>query len=240
MITATQFCKTHSSFWRDVAPTMDLFVRRINLGQYERDFPEMKAVTRPTRRGFINEISFSLFCENLRRGLRWPANDPTSNEIHHAVELVRSSAVDRGIDDYRRLGEPNLSEIADISEQVNRLMRNFTIGYPMGDVIAEPIFRGCGIIDTSKGDLLASSTLFEIKAGDRLFRSIDVRQLIIYAALNHVAKEFKVDKVGLFNPRVGIRIELDLDEVCIEISGKKSVDLLMEIALVISSGQVSR
>jgi hypothetical protein len=240
VISGTTFCKLYSSLWRELAPTTDLFVRRINLGQYERDFAEIKVLTAPTRRGFINEVAFELFCQSIKGRKRWPSRDPSPDEVSSAVSAVQSSALRR---DIGREGEvsnqPSADELLDIAQQHNRLMQIFTFFYS-GTILPEPVFPGCGIIDTCIGDLLVGSTLFEVKAGDRLFRSVDIRQLVTYAALNHLSHQYEILKVGLFNPRVGIRIEIDLDELCFEISGKKSVELLTEISLSLSSGEVSR
>jgi len=131
-------------------------------------------------------------------------------------------------------------EIVDIQEQYIRMMRILAFGSLADKIVPEPKFPGCGIVDTCTGDVLVATTLFEIKAGDRFFLSIDVRQLMTYATLNHISKTFEISRVGLFNPRVGIRTEIDLDELCFEISGKRSVELLTEIALAISSGEMSR
>jgi hypothetical protein len=241
VISGSAFCKLYSSFWRDLAPTTDLFVRRINLGQYVRDFSEMEVATAPARRGFINEVAFNLFCGSIRRGERWPPNAFSADEIRAAIASIQASIARRDVGKELQFeSDPDIDEMADITEQHRRMMRVFAFDYPQSTVVPEPIFAGCGIIDTCMGDLLVASTLFEIKAGDRLFRSIDVRQLVTYAALNHISKQFEITRVGLFNPRVGIRIEIGLDELCYEISGKRSVELLNEIYLATSSGEISR
>ncbi len=241
MISASDFCKLYSSFWRELTPTTDLFVRQVNLGQYERDFAEIKLPTAPNRRGFINEIAFELFCQSLRMGRRWPGKDPSSDEVKSAITAVQSSVFRRGPGrDFELEPQPIGDEILDIVQQHARLMVVFTHYYSDLTTVPGPIFTGCGIIDRGIGDLLVSSTLFEIKAGDRFFRSIDVRQLITYATLNHVSHQYEISRVGIVNPRVGIRIEVDLDELCFEISGKKSAELLTDISLAISAGDVSR
>jgi hypothetical protein len=85
--------------------------------------------------------------------------------------------------------------------------------------------------------LIASNVLYEVKAGDRFFRSIDIRQLILYSTLSG---SFKIERLGLFNPRIGISATIPMDDLCFEISGKNSAELFSEIAAVVSSGDVSR
>jgi hypothetical protein len=241
LISGSAFCKLHSSFWREVTPTTDLFIRRLNLGQYERDFAEIEVLTAPTRRGFINEIAFELFCQSIKRNERWPSNEPSIEQAKSATHVVRSSAMRGEIDrDSEFMAELGPEELLDIQQQHWRLMEVFTFQYLGAVVVPEPVFKGCGIVDGCIGDLLVATTLFEIKAGERSFRSIDIRQLVLYAALNYASHQYSIDKVGLFNPRVGIRAEMDIDQLCFEISGKKSVELLTEITLALSSGEVSR
>jgi hypothetical protein len=240
VIPGSTFCKQYSSFWREIAPTTDLFVRRVNLGQYERDYPEIAFQTLPNRRGFINEVAFELFCESVRDNERWPCRPPSTEQIQSAAASVQSTVMRRGAArDFELESPPTGEEILDIAEQHYRLMQVFTYYYWGANIVPGPVFRGCGVVDKCIGDVLVSSTLFEIKAGDRLFRSIDVRQLIIYATLNYVSKQYEITRVGIFNPRVGIRIDLGLDELCFEISGKRSIELLSVNSCSLTGGQFS-
>jgi hypothetical protein len=241
LISGSAFCKLYSSFWREVAPTTDLFVRRLNLGQYERDFAEIKLPTAPSRRGFINEIAFELLCQSIKERERWPSKEPSIDQASVAASIVRSSALRREIGrEYEFNSDLNQDELSDIQQQHKRLMQVFTFYYLDAIVLPEPGFKGCGIVDNCIGDLLVGTTLFEVKAGERSFRSIDIRQLVLYSALNLISHQYQINKVGLFNPRVGIRTEIELDELCFEISGKKTIELLTEISLALSSGEVSR
>jgi hypothetical protein len=231
----------HSSFWKGLAPTTDIFVRRLNLGHYEREFPEMKIPTRPMRRGFINEVAFAVFCQSVKNQQGWLLGKLTKSELDEAVVSVRSLAVRREAGGENKLDEDfSAEELADIEEQRDRLIKFFFLNQSSDSLVTEPPFPGCGIIDASKGDIIVSGVLFEVKAGDRLFRSIDVRQLIMYSALNHVSQRFRVEHLGLFNPRRGVSATFPVDDLCNEISGKRSVDLFSEIVAAISSGEVSR
>jgi hypothetical protein len=231
----------HSSFWRGLAPTTDLFVRRLNLGHYDREFAEMKFATAPARRGIINEIAFSAFCKSSAGQVSWPPPPLTTAELDEAVSYVLSQSVRREARaEFQWDGDLSAEERLDIEEQRNRLVRVFSFNRPAGSLVLEPSFPGCGIIDTSKGDLIASNTLFEVKAGDRLFRSVDVRQLVMYGSLNYISRKFRIDRFGLFNPRIGVSANIPVDDLCIEISGKPSADLFSEITSAISSGEISR
>jgi hypothetical protein len=104
----------------------------------------------------------------------------------------------------------------------------------------EPKFPGCGIIDTCFGDVRCGEALYEIKAGDRNFRSVDIRQLLVYAALGKSAGLAPLRQLGLFNPRTGLSFCMNLDDLCLEVSGISSEELLAELIRVFSSGETSR
>jgi hypothetical protein len=231
----------HSSFWKGIAPTTDMFVRRLNLGHSEREFPEMTIPTQPMRRGFINEVAFAVFCQGVRSKQSWPRSKLTKAELDQAVASVRSSEFRKEVHGELKV-EDNFAaeELLDIEEQRSRLMRFFLFNRAHDALVLEPTFPGCGIIDASKGDLIVSNVLFEVKAGDRLFRSIDVRQLIMYSMLNHISKGRAIERLGLFNPRIGVSATISIDDLCFEISGKNSTELFSEIIAAISSGEISR
>lgn len=103
-----------------------------------------------------------------------------------------------------------------------------------------PGFRGCGIIDNCVGDVISGDTLFEIKAAGRFFRSVDLRQLLIYAALNREANAYRIANIGVVNPRLGIYYRGSLAEVSYEISGKAADELLADIVQVAAGADISR
>jgi len=239
VISEVAFCHRYSSFWRVAAPTTDLLVRRINSGFYQRDFAPMESDTDPASRAILNEVAFTLFCRDILAKHRWLRRDLSSAEITEAITAVivagaRAEGAGSG-------GQIDLTreEVADVREQHMRLVQTFVPYAARGELLITPAFAGCGIVDSCKGDVLVADVLYEIKAGDRLFRSADVRQLLTYAALNHVRKLYEINSVALFNPRVGVRCEFELSELCFEASGKDAVALLSQIAEALSSGEMS-
>ena len=87
--------------------------------------------------------------------------------------------------------------------------------------------------------IYSEGTLFEVKAGDRSFRATDVRQLLVYCALNHAAGAFRIRNVGLVNPRVGTRALVGLDECALQMAGASAPDLLAAIVHELSRVDVS-
>jgi hypothetical protein len=92
-----------------------------------------------------------------------------------------------------------------------------------------PKFRGCGLIEECEGDALAGSTLYEVKSGDRKFRLIDVKQLLVYCALNYVNPMYNIDRVTLLNPRVGVFLSQPLEVLARGVAGVSASELCSDL-----------
>ncbi|TRL33057.1 hypothetical protein FM996_11265 [Methylosinus sporium] len=237
MISEVAFARDFSAFWRTVTPTLEGFIRRMNRGLYDRDDVPMQTMTAANRRAYVNEVAFETFCVVSLRGQHAEVAQTAEATIAAAADTVKRSASSIPSDgDYE--DEFNSAEIQDIKEQVRRLTKRLVT--PGSHRLYKPEFRGCGIIDTCRGDALVGNTLFEVKAGDRSFRSIDVRQLLTYLALNFVSGQYGIRFGGLVNPRIGVSFEVEVEELCFEVSGRDASGLLSDISYAISSGEISR
>ena len=93
----------------------------------------------------------------------------------------------------------------------------------------EPRFSGCGIIDECFGDILYEKTLYEVKAGERSFRSIDLRQVLVYCALDYAAGNRAISGVCLLNPRHGVHWYAPVSEIASECGAGGAVELMDEL-----------
>lgn len=236
LISAIAFAREHSSIWRSLTPTGEIFIRRLNADVYERQYPPLKSVVEPARRAFVNELGFQLFFD--AEDQKWAGEFFPGNAVRDAMaSLQRASRRYRGAPGKVEADE---QETREARELFGRLRAFFGRESQRQVLELFPRFPGCGILDSCAGDIYFPTTLFEVKAGDRSFLSVDVRQLLIYAALNKSAGVRELTRVGLFNPRTGTSFVADLDELSREISGVPSGDLLAEIIRIASSGDVSR
>jgi hypothetical protein len=182
-------------------------------------------------------LSFSLFAErakDLSAGVKRPAREVASSAWDETIKRLRP-LVGQGIELSTKLSP---DERVEVNEFTRRLLKLFLSENKTS--IVRPMFRGCGYIDSSEGDVINVRTLYEIKTVDRLFRSHDLRQVITYAALNYASKQFEIERVGLFNPRSGYVCEFPIDEVCREISGISGDEFLARLVNVVSSSDISR
>jgi hypothetical protein len=237
MISASRFARIHSSTWRSLTPTTDLYVRKVNGGMVVRHFAPIRSITSATRRAFINEIGFDLFATAARTGERATWQNPSNLEC--AVKSARNRIRQFGSEE-EAIVDPVEDERRECSELARRLHDYFEGASNSETIEIHPIFPGCGIVDASAGDVFFDGTLWEVKAGDRSFLSTDVRQLLIYAALNKASGARIIRRIGLVNPRIGVSFLTSIDEACVEVSGRQPEELLNEIIMIISSGDTSR
>lgn len=182
----------------------------------------------------IAEYAFSLFVERKKAGLAGKFAT-VEDAAWQATEIRLRPYAKQGLELTREFDADERREVDEIS---SRLSRFFT--QPNRQLLLRPRFAGCGFVDSSEGDVIFGGTLFEVKTVERLFRSSDIRQTITYAALNLASSQFAVNNVGLFNPRRGLFCDINLEQVCSEISGRPGPQLLALVIQAISSGEISR
>lgn len=238
LTSAVAFARDHASTWRALTPTADIFVRRLNADLYERECPPLKSNVEPDRRALVNEIAFRLF--SMAVADKWSGRSVPEAAIKRATNDVQQANEQFYAADAAQTMAPSRTETQEVLELLERLRVFFTLASRHQQIELTPRFVGCGILDTSAGDIYFPTTLFEVKAGDRSFRSVDIRQLLVYAALNKAAGSRELTHIGLFNPRTGISFVAGLDDLCLDISGRPSSDLLTEIIRIVSSGDISR
>ena len=241
MISELVFARERSGFWHELLPMEEKFVRELNTLRTEQFARRTRALVAHFDRDFVNELGFRLFREtalNTRlfavRSMDRVDAESLINDTRQFIERLRSSS--------GRPSQPLIVEAVHVTEaqaMAQRLRRCFQTQMLLGTLTFEPAFPGCGIVDEANGDIYSEGTLFEVKAGDRSFRATDVRQLLVYCALNHAAGAFRIRNVGLVNPRVGTRALVGLDECALQMAGASAPDLLAAIVHELSRVDVS-
>lgn len=231
MIDASTFSAHHNAFWASYTPTSEHFVRRINLEYANRWNLPLEKPDGPIRAAYVAELAFAGMCARFA-GL--PKDKIEEIAVEEAKDRLRPLLEDPLILDQ----EITPIEQDQISSLENSLFSFFT--YRKVPTITRPLFSGCGYIDTSEGDVVSGTCLFEVKAVDRPFRSLDIRQLITYCALNHMSGDFELEAIGIINPRRGLYFEASIEDVTHETSGLPAQELFDTIGHAISSGDISR
>ena len=63
MISERQLAKL-AGFWTRVAPLIEGLVRLVNLEMVVEDCDELESAVSPTRRAFVNELAFDIYCDH--------------------------------------------------------------------------------------------------------------------------------------------------------------------------------
>ena len=232
MMSERKFANSFSSFWNELLPTADTFVRRMNLSldRYCRPIEAILQTDRD-RRSLINELSFRLFME-FSKGEILSFNEKKDLSIKVSKYIEKLSP---NINLNQQITEAELGE----AESLSSSLTNY---FPKNQITALkfwPLFKGCGRINACKGDILCNDKLIEVKAGDRHFRITDIRQLITYLSLNSISKQYEIKRVGLVNPRKGLSFETTVDILIEDCSRKKPVDVFGDVIDFISSEIIS-
>jgi hypothetical protein len=230
MTSEKHFALSHTGFWNTLLPLEESYVRTQNLA-LEGFAPPLETSEAPDQHGIINEVAFLVFSASYLNGQR-PAELSAGRVVECAAEAYRH---------IRRLRQFSRTPIAPISDRgkseaielATRLTDFFTASHTVR-LQSRPVFPGCGWIDEAEGDVLADNMLCEVKAGDRLFRGTDLRQILVYASLNFSAKTYQIDAFALINPRLGVYFEDDLETMVRKTSGASASQILGEIVHYIS------
>lgn len=217
MISETTFSRGYSSFWLEYFPWLNSYslsiskfgCQRINNPIDETDLPDHRAIN--------NTIAFYHFRNQL-------------NNVNANIELAKDESL-KYMSRFMRNGVQSYSYTIDdqkiIHQQVNRMSAHFK-----GNVTVNPFFPGCGIISNCNGDLLVDKKLVEIKAGNRSIIPADIRQLIVYCALNWLSlsdTKLTITEIEIYNPRVGYSWSIPIDEMLVAVSDLPKEDLFEQI-----------
>lgn len=241
MISERVFSRHYSSFWDELLPFADRFIRVINVSYERYEFaPEFDGHADADIRAFINELAFELYALLQQHAQRNEFIDLLKIDTSELEKLVaqRIAALSSTTINATSFFSPAVKQEA--STVAGSIKRFFDEYYPKSAITLKPKFIGCGFVDTCFGDCLADSDLLEIKAGDRNFRSTDIKQVLVYAALNSVKQDRQITNVVLLNPRRGVFYRTSLHALCVESSAQGSSAILGQIINFISGTNVSK
>lgn len=226
MITELEFIRDRSSFWREVAPLSEDFIKRINLAVLDKKIhDEILSNTDPNRRSIINEVAFDIFAYCYGKEISIAAIDQKSLESIAKEAALYVNGLKLSASSGRTLSLTT-EEITETLQIANLLLSFFK---KKANVIIHPVLPGYSGLNQCYGDVLADDTLYEIKAGNRKFRSVDIRQLVLYASLNYASQKYAVSSLGLYNPRCGYQFQMETNAFCINFSGMPAHELFHKV-----------
>ena len=237
MISETLFSTQYASVWRGLTPSMEEFVRRTNMDGYTREWPPIPGGGSADQRGLVNEAGFLLF----KSVANLPAADAGASIRDNLVNATRAAhAYILAKQDVSEAPELSLTEKREVIVIAGRLYNFFCGERDLYGMTVSPPFKGSGILSECRGDILIGKhLLYEVKSGDRPYRSVDVRQLAVYVALGFAENGSVVEKIGLLNPRRGTFVEVLTEDFANEVAGQSAVSLCHSLIEAFSSNLVS-
>lgn len=236
MISELSFARKFTAFWNQLLPGCESYVRLINQGLVERFGEPIDCDKRLNNRALVNTVAFALF--------KKIANNELKSDVLVGMDKTDSfkKIVKQEIDflsKFSKQVDPQLpfqaSEIKAIRIIATRLNDRFK---KRKALVISPVFNGCGMLNVAEGDVWIDGTLVEVKSGERNFSVYDMRQLLIYCALNYQSNEkYIIDRLELFNPRVGISFSENLDEISMSMGSMSAEELSSEIINFVSENE---
>jgi hypothetical protein len=222
MISETSFSRGYSFFWTENTPWIGNFVSSINVGFVERVFSPIAILDDPGHRSINNVVAFTLF-KNILSGNNDSIDDAFRESIRIIENYPRNNLDSFNLTDtYRQI----------IKTQSIRLIKQ----YSGLEIEFFPQFPGCGIMESCQGDLYYDKTLVEVKAGNQAFKPSDIKQIIVYCALNWLSKNpLNIENVELINPRQGTLWRSSLSDLIFSISNLPMEDLFDQFGKYLSS-----
>lgn len=220
MISETFFSSHYTSVWRGLAPTMEDFVRENNLRGYQRLYAPLISEVESARRGLVNEAAAIL----LSRDINWNGVFTIRRRVDLTDVFQEAHRYITGDIKLAKFEAPSDAEVRETRELYSRLRELF--GGPAAHLYRpNPPFRGCGLIASCNGDIIGNDgSLYEIKNGERSFRSLDYRQISVYFALYYAQKKVIIPTLSLVNARMGISIKMQSDDFARGVSGLSAAD----------------
>lgn len=210
MISEVTFAKLYTSFWNSLLINSKNYVRLVN-GALIEDIHKPISSYSSQYNAYINILSFELYELSLDKGNMLFTQSEIESACKYSFDKVSSFT-----SFYKSVQMPNFSEI---KNEVNFILKSLTEQYKNKSPIIRKPLDGIGILNLSEIDLMYASTLVEIKSGDRKFKSLDFRQVIIYLTQNHYSSmPVSIDRVELFNPRMGILFNTDIESMIYELT----------------------
>lgn len=239
MISEKQFANEISGFWAETLPFLtpqvvaEMNLNRSTMGDGRKGW--MKPLAKPghnSNNDVVAETAFGLFAESLRTGTPVTLLSQDS-AILQRVEIDAMGRIgglrrEAGVQ-ARRLSS-NTNEAVILATRLETYFED----YPDESIVIQPRFKGCGILDSCYGDILARKSLCELKMVDRNLRSADIRQVLVYCALNYRSGQYSIDTVTILNPRRGLEFSFPVEELAERVSGQNASGLFHHITTFLS------
>lgn len=237
MISERSFAASFSSFWTEFFPMLTpSFVSMVNDGYKKNLRDECGVPLNPIPKNpYIKDASvvseFAFYLVKISLNKKSNIEKIFSNEkLRKQAECMALKIISQyeGNSEYRR--RPMTKIELDEGRKLALNYQNFLEGRGKGRSIEfSPIVPGAGFLSQCKADLSIGDTLFEVKTVNRNLAGKDVKQLIVYLALQSATGNRRWSKAGFLNPRKAVYHEFFVDDIVYRMSGKSAIEVFQDL-----------
>ena len=231
MISERTFASSFPGFWSDLLPLLTpTLVRLVNDGYKKRLTDHNGSPLKPVEKG-VEIVDHAVLAEFSYHIAKLAVQDGTTAHDVYDDGSLRKSAEQAAflvVEQYegsRQHAGFSLTEIE--QDEGLSLAKNYERFFEQRGceegIEFDPIIPGAGFLQTCKADISIGPALFEVKTVSRNLAGKDIRQLIVYLALQATAGDRRWTRAGFLNPRKAEYHEFDVNTVITQISGGRSV-----------------
>lgn len=215
MISEREIASKFSAIWSQIFPMLTPnFMREFN-NSWVKEFGTPKPVKPVGHHDIIAEFAF--FIAKLAFENNLSITSDNRDLIKEAFALALLS-IKNNTRDYYFPNQLNAKEIQEGIELAKNISK-FILSFKPKKIQFAPELRGYGIIGKCYADVRIDESLFEIKTVTRTFRSKDLKQLILYLALQSATGKPVYRKAGLYNPRQQKFAKFEIEPFICSLSG---------------------
>ena len=168
----------------------------------------------------VAEIAFGWFSRAQAHGSPVAGLDPAlvQNEVGDAIERLSQLRRNASFTGH----EVTEAHVFDARELASRLQSH--LASCGADLRVHCTLKGVGLLADCHPDIIQGDTLIEVKMSKASFRSADLRQILIYAAMaywNGVA----IRELALVNPRLGLSWRFNLQALILDVADCRPAQL---------------
>ncbi len=216
MISEKVLSKKYGVIWKQVFPLLTKqFITEINKSLKSTSVTEQPQI----QHDLVAEVASDLVEFTYLNGFNLP---DINKSLHEIKDLINKTMIFKNKED----DQSKIKSLTDEEIKEIQLVANNLFGFIKKNkgevVIFNPELKGYQFISNVFADLAIDDTLYEIKTVKRNFITSDLKQLIIYLALQQVS-EFKTWKYGgLYNPRSKVHYKFEVSKLVSKLSGGKT------------------
>lgn len=246
MISERSFAASFSSFWTELLPMLTpSFVSIVNNGykkslKDEYGMPINSVQKHPDIEDASIVSEFAFYLAQISLNKKFNIEEVFSNEkLREQAEYsaLRIIAQYEGTSKYQRksLTKAELNEGMILALNYQNFLKDRGKGQRID---FNPTILGAGFLAKCTADLSIGDTLFEIKTVNRNLASKDIRQLIVYLALQSVTGDRRWLKAGFLNPRKAVYHEFFVDDIIYRMSGRSAIEVFQDLITYICTRDV--